>query len=74
MNKLNKSILFNTPDGQTFLAGYNNKKEMICCQIGKGSDIKFSDMYPQFPELLNRVKQQLENENNVQKCKEIFSN
>jgi hypothetical protein len=59
------SILFQTPDGQPWIANYNTKGEIICNELGTSKAYKLDDLKLMFPDLVNRIKLQLENYYNI---------
>ena len=65
-NKFNsKYIVFQTPDGQTWLARYNIDNVIMCHKIGDSKDYTFDQVYNVYPKLMDKIKKQL---NEFSKC------
>lgn len=62
MNLNLRSVLFQTPDGKTWLASYNISGSIVCNDIGSGIIYKFDDLFNVFPELMERIKRELDDE------------
>jgi hypothetical protein len=54
------SVLFETPDGQAWIASYRNDGKIICHQVGVTREYTFEQFHKVHPNLMDRVKKQLE--------------